>query len=66
MDERVETVVLTDVQDRFAVGRTASGGNSASKVGDKLKHTKAPAAPKKSAPPAAGAAGLPSPVQRKQ
>ncbi|SPF43948.1 putative Curli production assembly/transport component CsgG [Candidatus Sulfopaludibacter sp. SbA4] len=62
MDERVETVQLTDVQDRFAVGRTTSGGNSAAKVGDKLKHTKAPA-PKKSAP---AAPGLPSPVQRKQ
>lgn len=65
MDERVETVVLTDVQDRFSVAKTTGGGGSAAKVGDKLKRAKAPSVPKKAAP-AAGAPALPNPVQRKQ
>lgn len=65
MDERVETVVLTDVQDRFSVAKTTGGGSSGAKVGDKLKRAKAPAAPRKAAP-AAAAPGLPNPVQRKQ
>ena len=68
MDERVETVMVTDVQDKFAVAKMVSG-TAAAVVGDKLKRTKAPAAaPKKATPaaPAAGAAGLPAPVQRKQ
>jgi hypothetical protein len=67
MDEKVETVVVTDVQDRFSVAK-ATGGATAAKVGDRLKRAKAPAAPKKAAPPpaAAGVNGLPTPVQRKQ
>jgi hypothetical protein len=70
MDEKIETVVVTDVQDKFAVAKPASGGGTLAKVGDKLKKTKAaPPAVKKAAPPAAPAAGpngLPAPVQRKQ
>jgi curli biogenesis system outer membrane secretion channel CsgG len=65
MDERVETVVVTDVQDKYSVAKTTSGSATAAKVGDKLKRAKAAAAPKKAAP-AAGAPGLPAPVQRKQ
>lgn len=64
VDEKVETVVVTDVQERFAVAKLQGAGSSAAKVGDKLKKVKAPAAPKKAPAPAAGA--IPAPVQRKQ
>jgi curli biogenesis system outer membrane secretion channel CsgG len=69
MDERVETVVVTDVQDKFSVAK-ATSGTTAAKVGDRLKKAKAPAAPPRKAPApvpaAAGAPALPAPVQRKQ
>jgi hypothetical protein len=67
-DERVETVVLTDVQEKFAVAKVASGsGMPASKVGDKLKRVKAPAvSPKKAVRAPSGNPGLPAPVQKKQ
>jgi curli biogenesis system outer membrane secretion channel CsgG len=68
MDEKVETVVVTDVQDKFSIAKAASG-TTAAKVGDRLKRAKAPPAVKKAAPaaaPAAGVNGLPAPVQRKQ
>lgn len=70
MDEKVDTVVVTDVQDKFSVAKASSGGATAAKVGDKLKRAKAPPAVKKAAPaaaaPAAGVNSLPAPVQRKQ
>lgn len=70
-DERVETLVVTDVQDRFAVAELARGGTPAARVGDKLKKVKAPsAAPRRTpaphpAAPAQGASnGLPAPVKK--
>ena len=42
-DERVETLIVTDVQDRFAVAELAHGGTPTARVGDKLKRVKAPA-----------------------
>ena len=74
MDDRVEIVVVTEVQDQYSVARPASGATAA-KVGDRVKKTKAPATPKAPASPAkkatapapaAGTAGFPAPVQRKQ
>ena len=62
MDEKVEMIVVTDVQEKFSVAKAVSG-TTAAKVGDRLKRAKAPAAVKKA--PAA-APGLPAPVQRKQ
>jgi len=64
VDEKVETVVVTDVQERFAVAKLSGAGASAAKVGDKLKKVRAPAAPKKAPTHASGA--IPAPVQRKQ
>ncbi len=70
-DERVETLVVTDVQDRFAVAELARGGTPAARVGDKLKRVKTPppAAPRRTTPrpaaPAQGASnGLPAPVKK--
>jgi hypothetical protein len=70
-DERIETIVVTDVQDKFSVAK-ATSGTTAAKVGDRLKKAKPPAVapPKKAASPAAtpaaGTPALPPPVQRKQ
>jgi len=64
MDERVDTLVVTDVQDQFSVARSTLG-TPAAKEGDRVKKTKAPAAPpKKAAAPAATTATPPAP--RKQ
>jgi curli biogenesis system outer membrane secretion channel CsgG len=67
MDEKVDTLVVTDVQDQFSVARSTAGTPLA-KEGDRLKKAKAAAAPapKKAPAPAAGVSGLPAPVQRKQ
>ncbi len=69
MDEKVDTLVVTDVQDQFAVAKSTAG-TPVAKEGDRLKKAKAPAAapPKRTAAPAAGVGvnGLPAPVQRKQ
>jgi hypothetical protein len=62
MDEKIESIVVTDVQEKFSVAKAVSG-TTVAKVGDRLKRVKAPAAVKKA--PAA-ASGLPAPVQRKQ
>jgi hypothetical protein len=62
-DERVETIVVTDVQDKFSVAKSASG-TTVAKVGDRLKKAKAPAAPPKKA--AANAPAPPAAAQRKQ
>ncbi len=60
-DERVETIVVTDVQDKFSVAKAVSGTTTA-KVGDKLKKSRAPAV----VPPKKNPAAVPPPVQRKQ
>jgi len=67
-DEKVDTIVVTEVQDKYAVARSTSTPSMA-KVGDKLKPVKTPARRTTSSRPAAasnGNAGLPSPVQRHQ
>ncbi len=70
-DERVETLVVTDVQDRFAVAELARGGTPAARVGDKLKRVKSPpASPRRPTTPRAGAPAqgalneLPAPVRK--
>jgi len=46
-DERVDTVVVTDVEEKFAVAKSVNGGAAAIKVGDRLKRVKAAPAGRK-------------------
>ena len=41
-DERIGVIVITDVQERFAIAANAQGGPVTAQQGDKLKITKAP------------------------
>src|SRR5262249_21360445 len=41
-DERVDTVVIVDVSDKFSVAKPVKGTTTAAKVGDRLKRVKAP------------------------
>jgi hypothetical protein len=47
-DERIETVVVTDVQEKFAVAKSTRAGAPAARVGDQLKRVRAPTTPPKS------------------
>jgi hypothetical protein len=55
MDERVETVIVTEVQDNYSIAKTSSGVATKAQVGDHVRRTKAPVAAKKAAVPATSA-----------
>lgn len=67
-DEKVDTIVITDVEDRFAVGKSTSA-TLVAKPGDRLKPVKTPVRHRAASPAASTTApvsssGLPAPVQR--
>jgi curli biogenesis system outer membrane secretion channel CsgG len=55
MDERVETVIVTEVQDNYSIAKTSSGVATKAQVGDHVRRAKAPVATKKAAAPTTSA-----------
>jgi len=66
MDERVETVVLTDVQERFSVAKTAVAGLPRPRSATSSSTSRLPPLRRRAPRPVLRLPGVPAPVQKKQ
>jgi curli biogenesis system outer membrane secretion channel CsgG len=66
MDERVETIIVIEVQDNYSIGKTSTGAATKAQVGDHVRRTKAPvkkAASTTTGATPAGGPGIPAPTK---